>query len=294
MKLDRAARLGWRFGRACSFWGWSGGAVVGYREALRHNAHFVDAHFALGEAHLRRREWAESAEAFREVVRREPRNSEALGNLAFALVQQGAVERAAQALRRLGQARPQEPEPHLLVGALFKKQRRMAEAIAAFRFAATLQPAPPGTRFFLGETLLGGKAWTALLQTHRELREAGVPVPVPVKARAGQRQVTPPQRKPTVRPTHSRLRQRFGVALRRLADRAIAAYLVASGKAQLFLGRFIASQRRPHEAIRAFRQALAQRARLDPAWAWTGGPRNALGGSDQSRPIVARAGRRSA
>jgi tetratricopeptide (TPR) repeat protein len=291
MTLDRLARLGWRFGRACSFWGWDGGAVVGYREALRHDAHFVDAHFALGEAHLRRREWAESVEAFREVVRREPSNPEALGNLALALAQQGAVERAAQALRRLGQARPQEPEPHLLIGALLKKQRRTAEAIASFRHAATLRPAPQGTRFFLGETLLGSKAWVALLQSHREVREAGAPVPV--RMRPGSLPVASPRRTPVARPSR-RLRQRLGTTLRRLADRTVAAYLVASGKAQLFVGRFIASQRRPHEAIRAFRQALAQRARLDPAWAWTGGPRSTLGSAPRSRPVLGPAGRRGA
>jgi tetratricopeptide (TPR) repeat protein len=268
-----AGRFQHGLGRTLAAWGLDGLAATALRGAVRRNPHCVDCHFILGEALLRRRCWRDAREAFLEVLRRAPGNAEAIGNLAFACAREGAVDRAVRALARLGELRPRDPAPDLLAGALLKRQRRYPEAIAAFRRAARLPSEPRAARFVLGEALLGTVGWARLVEDHAALRAQSAPRPANVGARAPHAVGgTPaaPARRP-LRPVGGPA-MRIRRLLRAAGSRVVELYLVANGVSQIALGRLLASQRRPHDAIRSFRQASALRhQRLDPDAPWHGG-----------------------
>jgi tetratricopeptide (TPR) repeat protein len=239
--------------RWCAFLGLPGIAAFLLRRAATAHPEQADVSFLLGECELKRGRWPAAATAFERSLRRRPGDIEALGNLTLALVRMGAIERAGQTLRRLIERRPVDPEPRLLLGALLRRQRRTGEAIAAFREAARLHPMPTTRRFFLGETLLGSQEWTRLLATHGEAQPVASVAAAQTRRAAATRQRGLPSSAAKSRGIPPRGRSR-------IADHVAAAWLVAKGKTRLLLGRIDSTQRRPHEAIRAFREAFERRA----------------------------------
>lgn len=257
--LNRAART-------LSWWGLDSLAIPAWRAVVRRNGGLLDAHFALGEALLQRAAWREAGEAFREVVVRAPGHAEAWGNIALACARQGAVERAVSALERLAAVGPHGPEPLLLAAALLKKQRRAGAAIATFRRAAGVRPSALTVRFFLGEAILGRCEWEALVASHLESHGLALASP----ATTATASVAPARA--VRRPLADHPQPAFSL-WRRLGLWLVERYHVANGRTQLLLGRLLSSQRRPHEAIRAFQQAsLLRQQRLEPSPAWAGRP----------------------
>jgi tetratricopeptide (TPR) repeat protein len=150
--------------------GWPGGAVSAYRDALRIDPGFADAHFRMGEALGRRGQWREASEAFAEAARLRPKSLEAQGNLVLALGRAGLWDALVEELRRLAQLRPHEAELFMLLGAVLPRLGRHDEAIRAFRWAVRLRAALPAKRFVLGEALLGAKGWREVQRSWEEAR----------------------------------------------------------------------------------------------------------------------------
>jgi tetratricopeptide (TPR) repeat protein len=264
MSASPPGRLLHRLGLVLSWWGLDRLALPALRSAVARNAGLLEAQFALGEVLVRRRAWGEAREALREVVLHVPSHAEALGNLALACAHLGAVERAVWALERLAAVGPPGPEPLLLAAALLKKQRRSGDAIAAFRRAAEVGPSVRTVRFFLGEEILGLREWEALVAGHRELHQA---TPSPPRVRT--HTAVAPSNVPRRRPLPAAVSRPLAVVARRVGMWLIEMYHLANGRTQLLLGRLLSSQRRPHEAIRAFQQAsFVRQQRLAPSLAW--------------------------
>jgi len=157
-------------GRVMDWCGWPAGAVSAYRDALRIDPGFADAHFRMGEALGRRSQWREASEAFAEAARLRPKSLEAQGNLVLALGRAGLWDALVQELRRLAQLRPHEAELFLLLGAVMRRLGRHDDAIRAFRWAIRLRPALPTKRFVLGEALLGANGWLEVQRSWEEAR----------------------------------------------------------------------------------------------------------------------------
>jgi tetratricopeptide (TPR) repeat protein len=256
------ARVHFNLGEILTTWGWLGGAVWAYYDAINADPGHTDAFFRLGEILLRRRRWEEAAEALREAIRLQPRHVEAHGNLALALYRQGTLGEAATIIERMTRLRPFEAELHLLRGAILRRRGLHGEAIRAFRWAVNLELHPRTSRFYLGEEVLGRPQWESLVESYRDAKTMDQTTSRST-LRAESVQSCSRERRRHVRGARPAAREKpFGarrrsVPGRSLLNRFTALYHFICGKTRLLLGRVIASQRRPHEAIRAFRQAHA-------------------------------------
>jgi tetratricopeptide (TPR) repeat protein len=240
------ARVHFRLAESLEAWGWLTGAGWAYHDALTADPEYADAHYRLGEVLVRQKRWSEADRALHEAVRLHPFNMEAHGNLVLALFKQGSLSEATRGIERMSELRPYTAELHLVRGALLRRRSMHGEAIRAFRFAATLDPDPRAARFMLGAELLGAQEWATLIESHRDARAAhGVHVneaPRNSAPRSPRRDLRVRERARASRRARSARTKRSPVAV------LAALYHVVSGKTRVLLGR-------PHEAIRAFRQA---------------------------------------
>jgi tetratricopeptide (TPR) repeat protein len=262
-----------RAGSTLAFWGWQGGAIQAYRDAVNANPNLVEAHFRLGEAFLRRQEWPAASSAFRHVLRLRPANEEAWGNLVLSLGKAGQVKDAIDGLQRLIQVRPRSAELHVLLGVLLNKSRCFHEAIRAFRRSILLRPASAAHLFYLGEDLLGAEEWRTLMGIHR--------IAAAIRAEAAAPELwgsslnRPPSRE-DIAACRSRIAWLSAMgriwwrAMRAIAWRMAAIFFIARGRARVLWGHIDRRQFQPHLALRSFRQAYRllshndSSGRLDP------------------------------
>jgi Flp pilus assembly protein TadD len=144
-------------------------AEAAFREAIRLDPKYADAHGNLGVAFAHQRKLPEAEAAFRLAIRLDPVNVTMYVNLATCLTQQGRPAEADEWSRQAIQLNPALAEPHRLLGSALETRRKYEPAEAAYREAARLEPRHADGRFRLGRVL-------ARRGTHKEaeteLREA--------------------------------------------------------------------------------------------------------------------------
>lgn len=191
--LPLVARAWCALASVSAFWGARAAAARHLRRALRQAAPDPKISLRLGELLAAQERWHEAALVLSEAARRGPVCAETWGNLAFALHRAGRLSAAARALEALAAQTPAPADVLLLRATLLRRLGHTTEALHALRTAATARSAPAGTRFFLGEALLGTSAWQAL--------RAALP-PAASLAQAGASDVTVgPRRREAHRPT---------------------------------------------------------------------------------------------
>lgn len=184
------ARVHYAVGSLLAWWGWGQGAAQAFRDALRCQPSF-DAYFRLGEELARTRCWPEASEAFREAARLRPSSVDAHGSLAYTLGRAGRWAAAAEAVQALIRLRPHHAELRLLLAAVMRKLHRPHDAIRSLRCAARLKPLPARVSCRLGEALIGGEGWRALVDAYRAARAVES---APSRARATSRVSTAARR----------------------------------------------------------------------------------------------------
>lgn len=240
-------------------------AVWAYQRTLRHRANDADLHLRLGETLAGLERWDAAAHALRHAARLRPRCCETHGNLALALHRAGRDQAALEALSALCALHPRRAELHVLLGAWLRRRHRPAEALRAFRDALSAEPAPPTTRFFLGEAMLGVEEWQALLRELEHARRTSHAATTAVSPRARPRarggDPTPPARgRERLRATGRALVARWARDAGRLADAFQQLACQPRRLALLLAGRWHARRGRAAHAIRCFREAQALRA----------------------------------
>jgi tetratricopeptide (TPR) repeat protein len=179
--LRLPARAWSALAQVSAFWGARAAAARQLRRALHHAPAHPQISLRLGELLACQERWHEAALVLGEASRQAPTCAETWGNLALALYRAGRLSSAAQALERLAALSTAPADVLLLRATLLRRLGHTAPALHALRAAAQARSTPPGTRFFLGEALLGAPAWLAL--------RAALP-PAAALARAGVADVT--------------------------------------------------------------------------------------------------------
>jgi cytochrome c-type biogenesis protein CcmH/NrfG len=115
-------------------------AAEKYAEALKLNAHHLDAHLGLGKLLLKRRRLAEAEVHLREVLVRDPGSEDGMLGLAFIQTLRGKEEtpEAEKTVRAVLAKNPSQPRAHFLLGLIQEQRERMGEAAASFKRAAQL------------------------------------------------------------------------------------------------------------------------------------------------------------
>jgi tetratricopeptide (TPR) repeat protein len=178
----RAARLHFRLARILGAIGWSRGAAAAYRDAVAALPAWAEAHFEMGDALGRSGDWASAVPAFEQAIRLRPDNDEARGNLVVALEKLERHADAIAALEALARHRPHDAEIHLALGTLYRRVQRHDDAVRAFRWSVRLPPPDKHRRCWLGEALLGPKAWAEVHAAYEHAAALGTPTAAPTPA----------------------------------------------------------------------------------------------------------------
>jgi tetratricopeptide (TPR) repeat protein len=105
----------------------------------------------LGVARLEQFDYDAAATEFREALRIDPAFAAAELNLAIALYYGGHVDTAQKSARAAADALPGAPQPPYMLGLIAKALNQEAEAAAAFKRVADMDPADAGSRVNLGQ-----------------------------------------------------------------------------------------------------------------------------------------------
>jgi predicted O-linked N-acetylglucosamine transferase (SPINDLY family) len=124
-----------------------------FREALRLQPNFPDAHYHLGYALFRLGKLDGAIAAYRQATRLRPDFVEALNNLSIALRHQTRAAEAEPVCREAVRLRPNSPEVHINLGMALLDLGRSEEALASLRHARDLQPESAQAHNHLGIAL---------------------------------------------------------------------------------------------------------------------------------------------
>ena len=133
----RASNL---LGRALLASGHPNDAIVCFRETLRMQPRNADAMAGIGEALTKLAKFEEAAAAFHASLEQSADNPLVHFNLGFALMQTGRFDEAAAALASAVRLDPRNPAAHANLGTTLAELRRFDEAIDQFRQAAAVEP----------------------------------------------------------------------------------------------------------------------------------------------------------
>jgi len=129
------------------------GAEQGYRKALELNPGNVQAHVDLAYILLNRGAIDEGMMHVNEALRLDPDNVEARFNLGLGMVLQKKPEEAIAHFSRVVQLRPDYAEAHYQLGMLLAEKKKVDEAVLHLSKAAQLRPDDAETHFNLGVLL---------------------------------------------------------------------------------------------------------------------------------------------
>ncbi|MCG8407148.1 MAG: tetratricopeptide repeat protein [Phycisphaerales bacterium] len=116
------------------------GAIQAYREALRIDPTYVEAHVNLGVMLSRKGQLDEAIGEYRTALRTEPNHARAHYNLGNALSAMGRLEEAMQAYRASLENDPAHVESHINLGNLLRQLNQTDEAVAQYRKALETDP----------------------------------------------------------------------------------------------------------------------------------------------------------
>jgi hypothetical protein len=114
-------------------------AAASYRQALRLQPDYAEAHNNLGVALKRQARLDEAAACFRRALRHKP-DAEVLNNLGDTLREQGKPAKAVASLRQAVRLQPNHATARNNLGVALEKQGRLEEALACYQKALYLQP----------------------------------------------------------------------------------------------------------------------------------------------------------
>ena len=129
-------------GRALLASGHPADAIVCYRETLRMQPRNADAMSGIGEALLKLEKFEEAAAAFRASLQQSAEVPAVHFNLGFALMQLGRFDEAIAALTTAARLDPQNAAAHGNLATSLAQLGRFDDAIAEFRLAASAEPDP--------------------------------------------------------------------------------------------------------------------------------------------------------
>ena len=227
----------------------------------------------------RRGALAEAKRLYAAVLKIDPVNAAAFGNLAIIAAQQGDLVAAERLMRREIELRPDYPASHNNLGSLLQQQARPADAIVAHRQAIKLNPNYAEAYFALGNALgqLGRldeamEAYQSAIKTRREYPEAHTNIGVLLQTKGRLDQAASAYREAiALRPAYAEAQFNLGTVLHRMheLEAAEAAYrrTISLDPAVAIvhnnLGTVLKDQGRLDAALAAFDDAI----RLNPDYA---------------------------
>ena len=144
-------------------------AIATYKEAIRVQPSYADAHNSLGLALYAQGKRDEAIAAYKEAIRLEPDLADGYNNLGNALSDEGKRDEAIAAYREAIRLKRDFAFPHYNLGNALHRQGKRDEAIAAYKEAIRVQPSYADAHNNLGKVLSDQRKFDEAIA---ELREA--------------------------------------------------------------------------------------------------------------------------
>jgi len=129
-------------------------AIAQYKEAMRINPAYAEAHGNLGSALFNQGRTQEAMKQYWEALKIKPAYAEADYNLGIALLQQGRTKEATGYFQEAIRLKPGFAEVHCYLGIALFQQGRTEEAITQYQEALRINPAYVEAHYNLGNALL--------------------------------------------------------------------------------------------------------------------------------------------
>ena len=143
-------------------------AITEYRQAIALRPNFPEAWFALGIALVNQGRLDEAIAAYRQVIAFRPDAPEVYFNLGIALTAQGKPNEVVAAYRQAVALRPNFPEAYLNLGVVLRELGKPDEAIEVCRQAIAFKPNFPEIYFNLGMTLAAQGKLDEAIEMYRQ------------------------------------------------------------------------------------------------------------------------------
>lgn len=141
-------------------------AVANFQEALRKDGDLLGAWQDLGLAYIKLKRWTEAADAFSELVKRQPASAEVAYLHALALYNAGKPNEAEIEARRALRLNAGAEEAHTLLGIILASRGGAnAEAVESLAQAVALNPNSFDANFYLGRVQYTTKDYAAAIKS---------------------------------------------------------------------------------------------------------------------------------
>jgi tetratricopeptide (TPR) repeat protein len=115
-------------------------AIDAYKQAIRIDPDYPEAHLNLGVAYCKLGRMQEAIEDFKEAIRGKPNYAEAYNNLGFVYDTLGRLQDAIDAYKQAIKIRPDNANAYYNLGLAYSKLGRISDAIDAYRQAIRIRP----------------------------------------------------------------------------------------------------------------------------------------------------------
>lgn len=169
-RLDPSLELAWlNLGKALATLGRGKEADSAFEQSFALNP--TRQKLALAAEHQKQGRAAAAAELYREILREEPQNVDALRMLGILVYSEGRIDEAERLLRRAVSAAPDFVGAIIDLGATLREQSRIEEAIECFRRATRLEPGNVKAHYQLGQILSPAALSNEAIDCYRRVLE---------------------------------------------------------------------------------------------------------------------------
>jgi len=143
LKQDKGKTLAeWQFQTGVAYYelGRYSEAVESFKQAIRINPDYAEAHYNLGVAYYKLGRYSEAVEAYKQAIRINPDYAEAHYNLGVAYGVLGRHSEAVEAFKQAIRINPDYAEAHCNLGVSYGKLGRYSEAVEAYKQAIRINP----------------------------------------------------------------------------------------------------------------------------------------------------------
>jgi len=169
-RLDPSLELAWlNLGKSLAMIGKGKEADEAFEKAFDLNP--VRKKLALAAEHQREGRYAEAAQLYREILRGDPQNVDALRMLGVLAFADGNIDEAERLFRRAVTAAPDFVNAIIDLGTALKEQSRIEEAIECFRQATRLEPKNVKAHFQLGQILAPAALSNEAIEAYEKVLE---------------------------------------------------------------------------------------------------------------------------
>jgi len=150
--------------------------VSEYKEALRINPNFAEAHFNLGVAYQEKGNHKEAIAEYQKTLQIYPNYLEAHNNLGILYFRKGMLDQALVEYQKTIEIKPDYAKGYYNIGSVYREKKKTDEAITSFQKALEINPSFAEAHYSLAAIYYGKEEFKLALEHCDQAGKLGIPV----------------------------------------------------------------------------------------------------------------------